>query len=243
MAAPRPIHEENKDLYKNPQSRFAPTTTGTWGVQNAQIEKYTKGGGKRMFAANTNRVPQSNQQPLPPTQPTANPQREELVSADNRRNKSRGTVRFIKAFLRKKAIQARATPVVFTIAVWYWPWYIFELILAVFARVSFAIAGWLYSVTDPITIAALMQSWGGLGAATFFYVFLGLSAFIFIARILQIVIATAEFKIILLHPWFGEGAGFKICSLMVTLIGSFIPLLQTFPLFWIWIIAVLMNPK
>jgi hypothetical protein len=149
----------------------------------------------------------------------------------------------MKATVTTNLARVRATPVVVEIAIWYWPWYIFELILAVLATISFGVAAWLYTVTDPVALEVLSQSWSGLGVEAFFFVFLGLSGFIFFFRVCQIAIATLQFKVILIHPWFGEGAGFKITTLMLTLIGSLIPMLQLFPVFWLWIIAVLWNPK
>lgn len=149
----------------------------------------------------------------------------------------------LKATITNNLARVRATPVVIEIAVWYWPWYIFEMILAVLGSISFGIAGWLFTIADPATVDALTESWSGVGVTAFFVVFLGISGFIFFFRVCQILISTLQFKLLLIHPWFGEGAGFKITTLMLTLIGSFIPLLQIFPVFWLWIIAVLWNPK
>lgn len=149
----------------------------------------------------------------------------------------------MKAVVTNNLARVRATPIVVEIAVWYWPWYIFEMILAVLASISFGVAAWLFSISDPAIIDLLMESWTGLGVTAFFFVFLGISGFIFFFRCCQILISTLQFKLLLIHPWFGEGAGFKISTLMLTLIASFIPLLQIFPVFWLWIIAVLWNPK
>jgi hypothetical protein len=149
----------------------------------------------------------------------------------------------MKALVTTNLARVRATPVVVEIAIWYWPWYVFEMILAGLASVSFGVAAWLYTITDPTTVDMLAESWMGIGVEAFFVVFLGLSGIIFFFRCCQILISTFQFKLLFIHPWFGEGAGFKVTTLMLTLIGAFIPLFQIFPVFWLWIIAVLWNPK
>ncbi len=150
----------------------------------------------------------------------------------------------MQALVTNNLARVRATPIVAEIAIWYWPYYIFfEMILAAFATISFGVAAWLYTAIDPDTIAALSQSWGGIGAEAFLVIFLGLSGVIFFFRCCIILISTLQFKIVLIHPWFGTGSGAKIGTLILTLLGSFIPVLQIFPVFWLWIIAVLWHPK
>ena len=57
MAQLRTIDQRQRELDDNPQGRFQPTTAGTWGVQNAVLNRDERRADS-VGAANENRPPQ-----------------------------------------------------------------------------------------------------------------------------------------------------------------------------------------
>ena len=61
--------------------------------------------------------------------------------------------------------------------------------------------------------------------------------------LLQIFLIYLVYKVNRLEPIFGKGSGMKLGAIILTLIGSTIPILNMFPWFIFWTIAVWRNPK
>jgi len=62
-------------------------------------------------------------------------------------------------------------------------------------------------------------------------------------NILQMLLFYFIYKINRLEPVFGKGSGIKVGAILLILIGSVIPVLNMFPWFIFWTIAIWKNPK
>ncbi len=141
----------------------------------------------------------------------------------------------------------RAVPIVATISVWAVPYYFcFILFPGVLASLALATAFAVeyYTNTSGGTVTeAIIEQMYGLNFSAFMVVYFALSGIICFFNWVRIIAASIQFKAALIKPWFGRGTAFKTGSIILILISSFIPLLQFFPLFSLWMFAVVTNPK
>lgn len=239
MATSNRLHRSIDDTFREENNGSA--------IRNAQV-KYVINGTTPTSAANTNRKPARYQElnsysrdqeqasaantNTPPTKPAPiiRPKKTRLAIA--------------KQMLRINVARVRALPVAAAISIWAWPWYLFlTLPLAILASISMGISYALYSEVDETALAFAMAAYQGVSPDAFLVVYFGLSGILLFSNVCQILIASTMFKGVMIKPWFGRGTTFKLVSIMLILISSFIPLLNMFPLLGLWVFAVIMNPK
>lgn len=242
MASSNPLHPDIASQFADENY-----TQNQWGVKNAQLQTARRGTTPGRGERNTGR-------PRVQYQNTEAVAYEESADAvmntsessplpEPREKKGR-----LKNTIEVNVARVRATPIAAGISAWAIPWYfIIQLPLAVVATVFFGLtyAAQLLLSSSYIAsaAAATVELIGGFTVDMFMFVYLAFSALICFFYFCQIIIATALFKIGFIHPWFGRGVAFKLGSILLILISSFVPILNMFPLLGLWVAAVVLNPK
>lgn len=120
---------------------------------------------------------------------------------------------------------------------------IIQLVLGGLASLAFFVAAGLYTLSDEAELVAAVLAYAGMTPDNFLLIYFGGSILILVLNGIQLVIGTVIYKAGQAHPIGGKGATFKLASILIIIIASFIPLLQMIPLIWLWIIAVTINPR
>ena len=95
-------------------------------------------------------------------------------------------------------------------------------------------------------IDALSQFFAGFDISTLFdpMTYFSLTYVIFVViAFLQLLIVGLLYKLAMLEPLGGKGAGLKYGALMLALVGYSIPVVNIFPWVGLWIFAIWLNPK
>jgi hypothetical protein len=236
---------DTNPLHPDIASRYVDENyTQNWGIRNAQLNEMQKGVAPGR-TANT------------PNRPRQKYQNEEVVTygetgvADNQNfapeaiPQPREKSSRIKNTIVVNVARIRATPVAVTISGFAIPWYfIIQLPLALLATVFITLGYGTQLLGDSSVVAEYaLGSVAGFSSDMLLFLYLAFSGLLCFFYFLQIIIGTALFKIAFIHPWFGRGATFKIGSILLILISSFVPILNMFPLLGIWVAAVVMYPK
>ncbi len=245
MAASNPLHP---DIASQFEAENYPKNQ--WGVQNAQLQTMQRNvqPGRAANTPNRPRVKYQNEIAQSYNEPSAaaNENFAPTPSPLPREKKSR--LKRLKQTVLVNLARVRATPIAAGISAWAIPWYLtIQLPLAVVASVFFGLAYAAQLLVDSSFVAeaaaATVELIGGFTVDMFMFVYLIFSALICFFYFCQIIVGTVLFKIGFIHPWFGRGAAFKIISILLILISSFVPLLNMLPLLGLWVAAVVINPK
>jgi hypothetical protein len=223
--------------------------TPTWGVRNAEVTRATTGitPGR---AANTPNRPRRRfeneaiNQYTESTKATNSNYAPQTPEVSPREQNQRG---FIAETITANVARVRAVPVAAMISAWALPCYFFFILpLGLFASMALGAAfvvEYYMNTTGGTVAEAIIQQLYGLDFSAFMVVYLGLSGIICFFNWIQIIIGSIQFKAFFIKPWFGRGTAFKTGSIILIMIGSFVPLLQLFPLIGLWVFAVVTNPK
>lgn len=216
----------------------------TWGVQNAQLSRMQKGvtPGRPANSPNRPRAKSPNEQVVTYEEPgVADNQNFAPEAIPQPREKSSR----IKNTIVVNVARIRATPVAVTISAFAIPWYfIVQLPLALLATVFITLGYGAQLLGDSSVVAEYaLESVAGFSSDVLLFLYLAFSGLLCIFYFCQIMLGTILFKIAFIHPWFGRGTGFKVGSIVLILISSFVPILNMFPLLGLWVAAVVMYPK
>lgn len=239
MATGNPLHPDTADRFND--ESYNPDSFGT---RNAQVTRSERKPRNRI-AADRKR---SRFAPIPmqdPLSETINPNQGQRTQTNVQPIRPKTPTRTSRLVESGKKIIAKVGTKVVSVFLYLLIGFCtpIQMVLGVLAGLAFFISAGLYSITDEASLAAAILSYAGITPDNFLFVYWGLSGLILILNILQIVIGSILFKSALAHPLGGRGSTFKIVTLMLILIASFIPLLQCLPLIWTWIIVVNSSPR
>jgi hypothetical protein len=240
MATSNPLHPDTASQFVAENYN-----QNTWGVQNAELQtmqrRVTRG-----RAANTASRPRAwVQTPEEVVSYEPPPEAANTNTTPTPVPAPRGGKATVQDTIVITMGRVRATSIATTIAVWALPWYfVVQLPLGLLATlfITLAYGAQLLGGTSFITNLAL-ESFAGFTFDAFLFLYFALSGLLCVLYVCQIVIATVQFKIGLIHPWFGDGVAFKLGSILLILLSSFVPILNMFPMLGLWIMAVIVNPK
>ncbi len=239
MATLRPINEEFSDSNGN---RYSNEQNGIINPRVIRGDRRNQGevDNRRLSARGRRLEPITSSVP---TELAEDIQEDRSVPVERRNKPHRGVDQTLKATLRNAAIKARAGTIAGTISLWAAPYYFFIILpLAVLADAAFMMAIVLAYVSGGgiETVAADII---GVNFSGFLAIYFALCGILLFFQIIAIGAASIQFKVAFIKPVFGHGATFKICSIMLIIIGCFIPLLKILPLLWIWLLVVILNAK
>lgn len=246
MATGNPLHRDTADRF-NDENYEQPF----YGTSNVTVirGKDTKQSG---FSANTNQAPRKIiQRSQFKKQETDSEQENYFNPAENPTTESRvrtpQTTHIERSnnvgFIRTNIARVRATAlsiIVGTLAIFC---YVGQLVLALLSIIAFGLAASLFELNATSSLLGGLTEYVGVTPEALFALYLIACLLIFGLNFIQIFTVTWIYKAALLHPWFGRGTTFKLGAIILTLIGSFIPILNMFPLIYLWIAAVMLNPK
>ncbi len=231
MATSNPLHPDVSSRFREEH------TPNSWGVTNAQLQT-----GRAAKTPNRPRVEDSNKAFTQYAEPDIAANENWAPQALPQPREKRG--RFKQTIVENVA-RVRASPVAVAISAFATPWYfIVQLPLALLATVFITLGYRAQLLADSSVVAEYaLESVAGFSSDVFLVLYLAFSGILCFFYFCQIIIGTVLFKMAFIHPWFGRGVSFKIGSIMTILIGSFVPILNMFPLLALWVTAVVFNPK
>jgi len=242
MATPNPLHRSIDDRFREENNGSA--------IRNAQV-KYVTNGRTPTSAGNTNRKPARYQEPNSYSRDQGQAASANTNTAptktglDNvpyqniRPSRKPGVVEAVKKITAQ--IASKPVGLLFYLVIGFCT--LIQMILGVMSSITAFAAASIYILTDESAIAGAVSYYSGITADMFFSLWLIFSGILLVFYTLQIILGSLMFKAVLARPLGGRGSAFKIITLMIVLISSFIPLLNILPLLWIWVSIVVLSPR
>ena len=155
-------------------------------------------------------------------------------------------ISLIKGSINQNLGRIRSMPIGASILVWSLPYYFaIYLPLAILSTISLG-AAWAFGAADTgnTDLASPLLDGSGMGHDAFLVIYFGLTMILIIFTLVQLLVAIFQFKIAFLHPLMGERGTFsKLLFAFLTLINCIIPGANIFPVFFLWLLFAVLNPK
>jgi hypothetical protein len=243
---PRKITRMNNDFEYLQEEELGPNATSD------QI--YIKDQGNRLLqsqnslAANTeNRRQKTNEAAESAVEKNnRSAQKSPVIKRQSNRTSSKGGIKAA----RKLIARTKATAVGSSIFAWtffVWP---VQLVFAILSIVGLGLASAISSITESSWIASKISS-ALAGLASFAGIDLGIAGGIFaipwlivmVIGILSLATASIQYTFALLHPLSGDGAGLKIGTFLLAIVGYTVPIANLFPWVVVFVLVVWKYPR